>query len=235
MRSRWLALVVCGTFPIGFVGGSACIPDPKGDFQDYTDRTTEFRKSPTDAAVPDATVIEGAVKGLYFGACLSKLAAGRIDRVLRFYTELEYTPDATGAKTGKITLKLTALKLGANNGPPDKVAVDWKVGNTYTVDKSPTSDKGVYAASLGTVSIPGAANPISGRDIIVEQAAVPGKFADLGGGKFCSQLSGHVVQPTDIPLEGADNTCIFLPVKEGDAPPVLEKTGKDFPETCALN
>src|SRR5688572_8003278 len=97
----------------------ACIPHPAADFEDYTDRTGSFRvtNTPKDAEIPDTAPPTMAVEATYFGACLSQLAAGRIDRVLRFYTETKFTPDASGG-TGKLTLKITAMKLGPSSGPP---------------------------------------------------------------------------------------------------------------------
>ena len=190
--------------------------------------------SAADSAPPsvEAGVAVGAptesFKGLYFGACLSALAAGRIDRVLRFYTEAKFTPDATGG-TGRLTLKLTALKLGPDKGAPPTVGKDQIVGTTLEIVDTPTTPAGVYAASFGTASIPGEANPISGRPIVVEMTSLPGRFAK---GKFCSQLIGHVVQPTDIILEGDLNTCVYFPVKEGDATPTI--TNEDFAAGCSI-
>ena len=208
----------------------ACV-DPKGEFDQYNERTTDFRKTVVkDGGGVDSAPPVEAVEGLYMGACLSKLAAGRIDRVLRFYTETKFTPDP-GGTTGKISLKLTPLKLGPANGPPPTVSKDQTVGTAFSITDSPTNAQGVYQGNLGTVTVPGASNPISGRDIIIEMAALPGRFAKE---KFCSQLSGHVVQPTDIQLEGEANTCIYLPVKEGDPPPTLTLDLSDFPEKCTL-
>ncbi|HSO39569.1 MAG TPA: hypothetical protein VLT33_43885 [Labilithrix sp.] len=225
MLSRSLTAALALALPIA---ASACV-DPKHDFDAYNDRTTGFRETkPVDASVPDTAPPTESFEGLYFAACLSTLAAGRIDRVLRFYTELKFTPDATGG-TGKLSLKLTALKLGPNNGPPPTVGKDQLVGTSLAITDTPTTAAGVYAAAFGTANIPGAANPISGRDIVVEMAQLPGRFAK---DKFCSQLIGHVVQPTDIPLEGASNTCIYLPVKEGDATPAIKN--EDFAGGCSL-
>lgn len=222
MRSRLLTVALALAIPTSAV---ACV-DPKGGFDQYNDRTTGFREK-KDASIPDTAPPTDSFKGLYFGACLSVLAAGRIDRVLRFYTEVEFTPDATGA-TGKLKLKLTALKLGANNGPPATVGADQKVGATLEADTT-TNAAGVYAADFGTANIPAAANPISGREIVVEMTSLPGRFAK---DKFCSQLIGHVVVPTDIPLEGDANTCLYFPVKEGDATPAI--TNEMFAGGCSL-
>ena len=228
MRSRCLAVALGCLVPLTLGG---CIPDPEGDFEKYTARTAQDAPPPVDGGGVDSAPPTEAVEGLYFAACLSTLAAGRIDRVLRFYTETKFVPDAPGSPTGKISLKLTPMKLSAGGGPPPTVSRDQTVGATYTVTDAATNAQGVYAAPLGTVNIPGAANPISGRDIVVENAAVPGRFAP---GKFCSQLSGRVTTPTDIPLDGAANTCVYFPVKEGDPTPVLKPDRSDFPSTCTL-
>ena len=218
------ALALCAVAPV------ACFPDPAGDFKDYTDNTAPFRVTPKDAGpATDSAPPTVAEEGLYYGACLSTLAAGRIDRVLRFYTETKFTPDPAGG-TGKLTVKFTSMKLGPSNGPPVSVSKSETVGMTYTVETT-TDSKGLYAAALGTVNVPGASNPISQRDIVVEETSLPGKFAR---DKFCSQLIGHVTVPTDIRLAGEDNTCVYIKVKEGDPTPVLKPDRSDFPASCVL-
>jgi hypothetical protein len=212
--------LACGTG--SFTGnGDAGTDGAAAPIADSSTGAVDSGPSGTPGTVP--------VAGLYFGACLSTLAASRIDRVLRFYTEVAYTPP-TSAAQGTIELKLTALKVGPNQGPPLRVSKAETVGQTYTVAKGPLSASGVYAGALGTLTVPGAANPISGRDIVVEQAAVPGRFAPA---RFCSQLSGHVVQPTDLQLEGDANTCLYFPVKEGDPVPAIQNG--DFAAGCPLN
>ena len=208
----------------------ACIPHPKDDFEDYTDRTGSFRptNTPKDAEIPDTAPPTMAVEATYFGACLSQLAAGRIDRVLRFYTETKFTPDASGG-TGKLTLKIPAMKLGPNSGPPASFSKSENVGMTFAVNDQPVDAKGVYPADLGTVSIPGSSNPISGRDIVIENVKLPGRFAAK---RFCSQLSGDVKQPTEITLTPSANTCIFQEAKDGDPLPAI--TVADFENGCPL-
>jgi hypothetical protein len=236
MRSRWLGFVLATSIP-SFVCGIGCIPHPADDFNDYNARTEPYRQ--TADASSDSAPPEGSVKGLYFGACLSKLAAGRVDRVLRFYTEVDFVKDATGP-TGKISLKLTSMKLAPGNAPPPTVSKSETVGKTYSIDNQPTNELGVYSGPLGSdtdgngipdVQIPGEANPISGREIVLENVNVPGRFAP---GTFCSQLIGHVVQPTDVELEGPANTCIFIPVNVGDPTPPLKIDASDFKAGCAL-
>lgn len=213
---------VCAAF-------AACLPNPSKDFDDYSDKTADYRKSgPKDGGDIDSAPPTQAVEGLYFGACLSKLAAGRIDRVLRFYTETKFTP-GTGGGNGKLTLKITPMKLGPNNTAPPTVSKTETIGDTFALNEVDVDARGVFPGNLGTVKVPGASNPISGRDIVIENAAIPGRYAEE---KFCTQLSGHVVQPTDIDLVGDDNTCLFFKSKEGDPLPAL--TVAMFDPGCPL-
>ncbi len=212
-----------------------CIPHPSQDFDDYNARTAQYRQvvdASSDSAPP-----EGSLKGLYYGACLSKLAVGRLDRVLRFYTEVEFVKDPAGA-TGTISLSLTSMKLSPGDGPPPTVSKTETVGTTYKIERQPTNALGVYNGAIGTdsdgngipdVRVPKESNPISGRVIIIEETNLPGRF---GPGRFCSQLIGRIVQPVDSELEGAANTCLYVPVKEGDPTPTL--TNADFNTGCAL-
>ncbi|HSO31673.1 MAG TPA: hypothetical protein VLT33_04140 [Labilithrix sp.] len=200
----------------------------EGGSDGATEPVADGSTIPQDGGVDGAAPAE-PVNGLYFGACLTTLAGGRVDRVLRFYTEVKYTPPVSAAQA-TLELKLTALKLGAGGGPPPTVSKSETVGQSYTVPKGPVAASGVYAGPLGTITVPGAANPISGRDVVIEQTNVPGRFAPA---RFCSQLGGHVVAPADALLEGGSNTCIYLPVKEGDPTPALQLS--DFPATCTLN
>ena len=183
---------------------------------------------PKDAGAPPPTT---PIRAIYFAACLTKLAAGRTDRVLRFYTEVTYTPGGASSD-GKLALKLTALKLAQpGNLPPATVSKGETVGTTYS-STSAVKPNGGFNAEFGTMTIPGTANPISGRDIVFETAALPGRFQ---AGKFCSQIAGDITTPTVITLTGDDNTCIYFPVNEGDPPPALAVDASDFAAGCPLD
>jgi len=174
-----------------------------------------------------------ALDGVYFTACLTRLAAGRVDRVFRFYTEVQFVPTKGpgGGLSGSIELSMTPLRLGPVQGPPTMVSREQTVGTTVKMVAT-TNSAGVYGSgTFGTLNIPAEANPISGRLIVIENAASPGRF---GAGKFCSQLSGEVVEPTIITFIGNENTCIHFPVKSGDPLPALAPDRSDFANGCPL-
>ncbi len=209
---------------------TACIPHPSADFKEYEENTADMRKvAEVDAAPPeDAAPPVDPVKGVYFGTCFSQLSAGRTDRTLRFYTETEFVPSASG---GTLTLKITSLRLPPTKTDPKTgtFGVAAKSGNTFTVAAAPVDAKGVFTAPFGTVNVPGDSNPISGRDIVILDTTFKGRFADTK--KFCAQLSGKVTQPTEAQLEPNANTCLFFEAKEGI--PYIDPPLTDF--VCNVN
>jgi len=90
---------------------------------------------------------------------------------------------------------------------------------------------GKFTAPLGTLTIPGAANPITGRDVVIEAASLSGTLETT---TFCARLAGNVVQPISVTLDPAQNPCVFIRSAEGDPvpPPVTSQT---FATICAAN
>lgn len=178
---------------------------------------------------PDAIAPVMPVSGTYYTACLTKLAAGRVDRALHFYSAVTFTSSGAG---GRLSIELTPLKITAPATAPSTVSKTQAVGSPISIVSATVSATGLYKAPAGTVTIPGEANNISGRPITIETAAFNGRF---GAGTFCSQLSGEVTSPTFITLVGDENTCIYFPVKDGDVPPKLKTDGSDFTSGCPLD
>lgn len=223
---------------LALAGGAAlavgCLPDPHGDFDDYTERTDTFKPGVPEASTDGGGVETGpppteATEGLYYGACLSQIAFGRADRVFNFYTKTKFTPDpATGG--GSLTLSLQALKL-ENNVQPSTVSESGTTGPVQSSQEPATPNvegSGRYQITLGTVNVPADANPITGRDVVIENAGLQGHFTQ---GNFCAQLFGTVTVPISITLDPNSNTCLFAPVTDGQATPKFVEA--DFANGCA--
>lgn len=222
MRARYSVLVAA------VAGIAACFPNPAKDFEDYAERADEFAPPEMggggfDAGPPPTEAVEGT----YYGACLSQLAFYQLENVFNFYTETSFVPGEGG---GTLTLTVQALKLSEEGTPPATVSSAGLVGERQGVAPSaPNVDaEGRYTVELGRTTVPGAANPITGRDVIIEDAKLTGLF---GQGRFCARLNGNVTQPIKLTLEPEKNICQFVPIKDGDPTPTF--TQKDFtPEAC---
>lgn len=204
----------------------ACIPNPKGDYEDYLDRTANEPKSNGGGGQADASIDtkppETAVEALYVGICVTALAARDPSQALRFYTETKFTPDPAGG--GKITMAVTPL-LGwdkANNQftSPKTVSKSETRGATINVPDTPVAaGQGRFTANLGTVNLNGEANSVSGRDAVIEDTVLDGRFG--AGDRFCTTLGGQLTIPYGFTFDPAQNTCIFAKVKEGDPLPTI--------------
>lgn len=224
MRLRWLAW----GFPVVAVAaGIACIPDPKGDYEEFIERTADQRTSPeggggglSDAAVDSKPPTE-AVKGTYVATCFTVLSSSA-DNVLRFFTETNYTPDGGGG--GKLTMSMKPLKGYADGKatPPKCVCQSETSGATLNVKDAPVDAQGKFQVNMGKIDVPPEANGISGRPITLDPIVLTGRFASE---KFCAELSGKVTQPISIELAPGDgkNICLFTPAKEGDTAPAFKE------------
>lgn len=216
---------------------AACIPDPKGEYDDYVSRTKNFDGGATPAPNLDASIDtkppDTATESLYVGICVTALANKDPSQALRFYTESKFTPDPGGG--GKLTLTLTPMVGWDPTVPPSGQFTQPK-----TVSKSETRGSGVtlqdiqvaagagrFTANLGTVNLPPEANSLSGRPAIIDNTTLDGRFGDP---EFCSTLGGQLKVPYEYTFNPADNTCLFVKVKEGD--PLPTKTADQF--VCPL-
>ncbi len=210
-------------------GSTACIPDPKGDFQDFKDRTANLGTAPTDTASPsDAAPIdskppETAVEGLYAGICVTSLAAGDPEQALRFYTETKYTPNSANPNTGTLILTVTPL-VGWDVATgaylvPTTFSKSQTRGNPIAVPEINVEATGRFTAKLGTVNLAAEANSVSGRTAVIENTVLDGLFS--AGDRFCSTLAGELTVPYRSPFDPKQNTCLFVRAKEGDAFPKI--------------
>lgn len=219
-------------FVVATAGIFACIPHPDQDFEDYGERAARF--APATASDAGGSFEAQApptetVKGAYYGACLSQLAFYQITKVFNFYAETTFEPDPAGG--GRLSVTLQALKLSATQGPPENVSSVGATGEKKDVPATTvnvTAVEGRYAIELGRTTVPGDANPITGRDVVIDAAKLTGFF---GKERFCGRLNGDVVQPIQLTLEPEKNICQFVPIKDGDKTPTF--TRDDFqPGSC---
>ncbi len=148
---------------------------------------------------------------LFYAACLTQLAFGDTSKVLSFYSEVKASASAS---TLNVAIQPLAL---AGGKPPTTFSASGRVGARIDAS-SVTGSAGAFALSLGTMDVPGSANPISGSDITVETAKLEGTYAK---DRFCARLGGKLTKPIAADLEPANNICIFVKVADGGATPAL--------------
>jgi hypothetical protein len=255
MRLRIFAVAALASAPMV---GLACIPDPKGDFEDYKAAVVPYK--PEAGGSFDGAAATEAYEGTFFGACLSQLAQNNPEKVFNFLTDVKFTPGAGG---GQLVFKLTPLKTDQTPGPdqgrvPPKTVSRANITGTVLGNDTPipTDARGKFTAVFGAVNVPGEANPISQRPVVISNGGMIGLFSQSAGGAgsdagadeagadagasggaqftICTRLNGDVTQPLTLTLDPSLNICQFRQVKEGDPAPVFTKA--DFQSgTCPVD
>lgn len=254
MRARvFLALLVASP-----ALGLACIPDPKGDFADYQAAVQPYKPEAGGGSFDGSAATE-AFAGKFYGACLSQLAQNNPDKVFNFIADVKFTPGAGG---GQLVFKLQPIKTdqtpGTDQGrvPPKTVSSANATGNLLGNDTLiPTDARGKFTAVFGEVNVPGDANPISQRPVVISNGGMVGLISQLAGGAaddagaedggadggasgarftICTRLNGDVTTPLTLTLDPSLNVCQFRQINDGDPTPKFTKD--DFqPGTCPVD
>ena len=208
---------------------TACIPDPKGDYDDFKTRTANLpQDKPVDAvdASFDSKPPETAVEALYIGICVTSLAARDPEQALRFYTETKYVPDGAGAATGKLTLSVTPMVgwdiPGNKYITPASVSKTETRGTPIVIKDVPVDASGRFTANLGEVNLAQETNSVSGRAAVISDAILDGLYG--AGDRFCSTLAGLLTVPYTSVFDPKQNTCLFTKATEGSAVPKIPVT-----------
>lgn len=217
-RSRFKVGCFAGASIALSVLGFACIPHPDDDFSDFQKRVANLPKPVTDGATTfeAAPPPTDAVEGLYYGACMSELAFSDPNKIFNLFTHTKFTPSGAG---GKLELSIGTLKIEPGPKPPSTVGQAGVVGTPFA-GSADVDAQGKFNMQLGTVGFPGAANPISGSDVVILNGSLQGRFS---AERFCARLGGHVEKPESATrdLNPPDNICQFVPVKDGDKTPTF--------------
>ena len=160
---------------------------------------------------------------VYVAICGFSLAAYDPGLVFRFYVRASLQNGAHGAAPGGLELVMTPLRgwddAAQAAKPPATVSRSETVGDPITAT-SPLSS-GSYTAAFGALAVPPLANPINGAAAHVDGLTLDGPFAALGQ-PFCGGLAGELTEPFEYTLSRDENTCLFLPVAEGDPLPAVQ-------------
>ncbi|MEX1368667.1 MAG: hypothetical protein AB1Z98_36400, partial [Nannocystaceae bacterium] len=98
-----------------------------------------------------------------------------------------------GPGTVDLTMQWLSLDVGSTTDPRQPI------GEVMQFSGIPVADDGSFAWTPGRLAIPGAANPITGSDILafVEAQVLP------AGEPYCGRVSGDILAPLQAPLDGS--------------------------------
>ena len=172
-------------------------PDPKGKFDDFVNRVPV-----RDMAGGGGGVMAYDVTGKHLMGIGVNISP---DKPLLLLADVKFTSDGKGG--GSLDLSLQPLAV-ADKKP---------VGMAATKTGVPVDTMGRFTADFGEQKVPGAANPITGSDIV---ATLVFKGATLSTDRFCGDVEGMATQP--LPLDLAGSTFAAARLLAGDMLPPVE-------------
>jgi hypothetical protein len=175
--------------------------------------------APSEGVDTGSAAVVARTTQTYVAICGFSLANYDPTETLRFYVE----SSLTDVSSGQLSLAMTMLpgwdETAGQAKPPAVVTKAEAVGATLSATVNVTSGK--YTAALGSLDVPPTANSLTGGTAHVDGLQLDGSVT-APGAPFCAGFSGHLTDPLDYVFNTAENTCLFLPIADGDALPSVQ-------------
>jgi len=182
---RALPLLVLGLGVGCFKNTVELETDPSNDDDDDdTGAATTTGISPTDGTDDTGPMPVGPQLLLY--AINSSISPG-----LPFQAIVNLTP---GTGTVDLTLQWLSLDIASTTTPRQPV------GDVYSYAALPVDGTGTFYWDTGIILIPGAANPLTGEDLVV---SIQANVVPVGTPAYCGVAGGTITSPVQATLDGS--------------------------------
>ncbi len=193
---------VTAVIALSFVAPFACI-DPKGDYEEYVDRTDGRRGS----QIEDVGVIEvgdadpnADFSGNFLMSCLPLAFRDTPNWSFLFYAEMTVTGGALSATITQV--KETATTFSKSE----------TVGNAQVATGVPIAD-GKWTVDIGAVEVPGDSQRIGTSLIKLANVVYQGRT--LSKDRLCAEMQGAAIEPLTQEFNDPGDYCIFVRLDEG--------------------
>ncbi len=176
-------------------------PDAEGKYDRFNDQTQDQRDLPMAVDLPpfDPTDTDGEaidVDGVYLLAIDTIIAPGL---PLQFLADVDGELDAELNGTVMLTIQPLSLDPQSTTDPREEV------GDSIVVDADVVA--GAFTVVFGETMVTGAANPITGSDIVADLSLESSiRSADA----WCGDAVGEVLSPIMAPIDGSTFAAIRL-------------------------
>ncbi len=193
---------------LAVIAGGCPSPDVEGRYDEFVDKTQDIRD---DAAMVKMDV-GGALADITGTFHFSLAAIIAENTPLQFIATTTFTANDAGGGQVDIDLQPLSLDFGATAVPREFVGE--VVSISFDVDEA-----GAFVmADLGEVAVTGAANPITGSDIVAT-LALTGAIQDEN--VYCGVVNGMVTVPANIDLTGSTFAAIRIDPADATNPAAL--------------
>ena len=182
-------------------------PEPEGRYDEFVDKTQDIRDDAADVKM-DVGGTLADVTGTFHFSLAAVVAA---TTPLQFIATTTFTADPAGG--GQLDIDLQPLSLNVLATTEPREFVGDVVSLSFPVDES-----GAFMADLGEVAVTGAANPITGSDIVAT-LMLTGAIQDEN--VYCGVVNGMVTVPANIDLTGSTFAAIRINPEDAMNPAAL--------------
>jgi hypothetical protein len=203
----------------------AACADPKGEFDEYIDRTNGIRGVVPEGGVvtEDTGASDGAedvppfdanvdVTGAYFTSCLPTLAGGNASQSLLFYTEVTETSQVLSLTIYPLSKTATTFSKSETVGVPQVISM------------APVMADGTWKVTVGEVDIPGTSQRISDSDLKLSNVSYDARITSAD--RMCAELGGQLVLPFMSSIDSPGDICVFTRLADGATLPVVTQGSK---------
>jgi hypothetical protein len=106
-----------------------------------------------------------------------------------------------GTGTVDLTLQFLSLDVGSTTSPRQPV------GDVYAYAGLPVDASGTFYWDTGIILVPGAANPITGSDLVV---SIQANVVPVGTPAYCGPVGGVVTSPIETLLDGSTHAMTAI-------------------------
>jgi hypothetical protein len=197
MPRRRVAAGVSLVALLGFASGCPAA-DAEGKYDKFLEETEEEREDAANIKMDQGGSLAD-INGTFLLALAAVIAA---EYPLQFYTTVTFVPSPDG---GMVTLDLQPLSLD----PQTTTTPRQPVGELLTVGPVPVNAGGSFELPiLEPVMVTGAANPITGSDIVATlNLSASIQSEDI----FCGTVTGMVTSPLELDLTGSTFAAVRVP------------------------
>ena len=208
MASRTVSNALALSSVLGLAVLTGCpSPDVEGRYDGFVDKTQDIR----DDAASVKMDIGGSLADVTGTFHFSLAAIVAETTPLQFIATTTFTADPAGGGTLDIELQPLSLDVLATTEPREFV------GEVVTIS-FPVDESGAFEADLGELAVTGAANPITGSDIVAT-LSLQGAIQDEN--VYCGNAGGMVTVPANIDLTGSTFAAIRINPEDATNPAAL--------------
>ena len=181
--------------------------EAEGRYDEFVDKTQDIRDDAADVKM-DVGGVLADVTGTFHFSLAAVVAA---TTPLQFIATTTYTPNAAGG--GQLDIELQPLSLNVLATTEPREYTGEVIPLSFPVDEA-----GAFMADLGEVAVTGAANPITGSDIVAT-LMLTGAIQDEN--VYCGIVNGMVTVPANIDLTGSTFAAIRIEPEDAMNPAAL--------------